>query len=93
LSVEISDNALRCVDGLAWRRVDDDVYVFRMDGSLHVLEGGVSQFLWETLDSGEATHESLLKGMLSAFNVETEVAKNDLDEFLAGLLTAGLLVG
>ena len=40
----------------------------------------------------EATHASLLKGMLSAFDVEVEVAKNDLDEFLADLVTAGLLV-
>ena len=92
LSGDRNENSLVCTDGLAWRTIDDDVYVFKMDGSLHVLEGNVSQFLWSTLDGGKATREGLLKAMLKAFNVDGEIASADLDEFLKELSTAGLLV-
>jgi len=92
LSGDRNENSLVCTDGIAWRTIDDDVYVFKMDGSLHVLEGNVSQFLWSTIDGGEATREGLLQAMLKAFIVGGEMASVDLDEFLKDLSSAGLLV-
>ncbi len=92
MSGDRNENSLVCTDGLAWRTIDDDVYVFKMDGSLHVLEGSVAQLLWSTIDGGEATREGLLKAMLNAFEVDDRMASADLDEFLKDLSTAGLLV-
>ena len=82
---------LRAVDGLAWRQVEDDAYVFHMQGTLHVLEGDVAVHLWSMIDEEGASREELLESVVSRFSVSREQAVCDLDEFLQSLLDAGLL--
>ena len=86
-----SERALEPAEGLAWRVIDDDVYVFQMEGALTVLEGAVAQHLWEKIDLGGVSRGELLNSMVEAFPVSPDVAESDLDEFLGDLTTAGLL--
>jgi len=94
-SIAMSEGAglekFKSVDGLAWRQVENDAYVFHMEGTLHVLEGEVAVHLWGMIDEGGAGREELFDSVMSRFSVSAEQANRDLDSFLQSLSDAGLL--
>ena len=51
---------------------------------------GSGTFLWEKLAEG-ASKSELLDAMLSEYNIDSETAKKDIDEFISKLEKANLL--
>jgi len=63
--------------------------VVDFNGMLKVSDSGA--LLWEKLASTGATREELLADLLAAYEVDTETATRDMDEFLNSLQQAELL--
>ena len=61
-----------------------------MNGMITLNEVGV--FIWNKLQD-ECTCEQLLNAILDEFDIDEELAKNDLDEFLQQLEEAHLVYG
>ncbi|MBR56647.1 MAG: hypothetical protein CMH54_01170 [Myxococcales bacterium] len=87
-----SDTAYFVSDGLAWRNVDSDVFVFKPGGSLHVLEGPVAQLLWCTLDKQACSPDQLTEVVVQNFNVGAQDAAQDVTEFFGVLAEQGLII-
>lgn len=62
--------------------------VLEFNGLITVNEVGVS--LWKMLQS-EVTFEDLLKGILDEYDVEEDVAREDIHAFLSKLIENGIL--
>lgn len=62
--------------------------VLDFNGLITVNEVGVS--LWEMLQD-EVTFEDLVKGILDEYEVEEDVAREDIQKFLNELIEAGIL--
>lgn len=62
--------------------------VLDFNGLITVNEVGVS--LWKMLQS-EVSFEDLVKGILEEYDVEEEVAREDIQEFLDKLVEGGIL--
>ena len=63
--------------------------VLEFNGLITVNEVGVD--LWKMLQE-EVTFEDLVKGILNEYDVEEEVAREDIQEFLDTLINGGILV-
>lgn len=64
--------------------------VLEFNGLLTVNEVGAS--IWNMLQS-EVTFEGILEGILSEYDVEESVAREDIQEFLDILIEGGILAG
>ena len=64
--------------------------VLEFNGLVTVNEVGVT--LWNMLQE-EVTMDELVQGILNEYDVEQEVARNDIQEFLAKLIERGILAG
>lgn len=63
--------------------------VLEFNGLITVNEVGVS--LWKMLQE-DVTMDDLVKGILDEYDVEEDVAREDIQEFLDNLISAGILV-
>ena len=63
--------------------------VLEFNGLITVNEVGVD--IWKMLQE-EVTFEDLVKGILNEYDVEEEVAREDIQEFLDTLINGGILV-
>ena len=64
--------------------------VLEFNGLVTVNEVGVT--LWNMLQE-EVTMDELVQGILNEYDVEQEVARNDIQEFLDKLIEGGILAG
>lgn len=62
--------------------------VLEFNGLITVNEVGVD--IWKMLQE-EVTFEDLVKGILAEYDVEEEVAREDIQEFLDTLISGGIL--
>lgn len=85
----------RRADGVATRVIAGETLVVPFKGTLASLQqlfalNPLAAFVWQRID-GKAALDSILAGVLEAFEVERERAWPDLQELVAGLRNAGLL--
>jgi hypothetical protein len=80
------ETRLKPIEGLAWRSIDDEVFVYQPSGALHIFEGAVAQQVWSDLDKGNSTVSALKKSVLDNFEVEAAEAEKDLMDFLTQLI-------
>lgn len=64
--------------------------VLEFNGLISVNEVGVT--LWNMLQE-EVTMDDLVKGVLAEYDVEEDVARSDIQEFLDKLVEGGILAG
>ena len=81
----------RAAPNLAWRAIDDDVFVYQPGNRLHVLEGPVSQRLWSLLDSAPRTEAELAAEICREFAVEEAEAHRDIQSFISSLVKLGII--
>ena len=65
--------------------------VLEFNGLITVNE--VGSVLWKMLQNGDVTFEQLVQGVLAEYDVEEDVAREDIQEFLDKLVKAGILAG
>ena len=75
----------------AWRRVDDHVFVITPDNRQHELFGEVETVVWEACAAGPQSIPDLARLIVETFDVEGEAAMEDITEFVASMVEAGLL--
>ena len=80
------ETRLKPVEGLAWRSIDDEVFLYQPSGALHIFEGAVAQQVWKDLDAGTSTLGKLKESVLNNFEVQPEQAEKDLLDFLSQLI-------
>lgn len=76
----------------AWRSVDGHLFVITADSRQHELVGEVESHLWTQVESRPCTRAELLASLLETFAVGEQRAASDLDNFLAELVEAAILV-
>ena len=80
---------------LAWRTVDDVVFLLTVDSRYHQIDDEVGVRVWRRLAAAPVDHppalDELVADVVAAFEVEADLARNDLSGFLGGLVTAGAL--
>jgi hypothetical protein len=76
---------------VAWREVDDEIYVFAADGeTVHTLSA-VAADIWRACD-GSSRVEEIVERILQAYDVDRATATADLIECLDSLERKGLIV-
>ena len=80
------DTSFKPCDGLAWRCIDEEIFLYQPSGALHIFEGAVAQHVWKELDNGSATLATLRKTIIENFDVSLEEADSDLRAFLSQLI-------
>ena len=86
----MSTDTYQTCDGLAWRTVEENTFVYGSNGRLHILEGSVAAYLWAELDGGPMTVDDLVVKVVAHFAVTESTAKADGAEFLNGLIQDSL---
>ena len=72
------------------RRIDDDVVVLDLKSSQYFTISGSGVFLFDRLAEG-ATEDELVQAVLAEYDVEPDVARADVVEFVQKLTDAGLV--
>jgi hypothetical protein len=75
-----------------WRVVDRKVVILDLRSSTFLTTNVTGSRLW-TLLQEDIDRESLVKGLLEAYEVDEKTARADVDRFLELLQTNGLLEG
>jgi hypothetical protein len=76
--------------GLSSREVGGEVVVLDLENSRYLTISGSGVLLFELLRE-EHDHDELVAALLSAFEVDEDTARRDVDAFIADLSDAGLL--
>ena len=77
--------------GISWTKMDDHLVVLdtRDKREFHEFDE-VATFLWEALDSAKS-FDDLVASLISVYEVEPEIAKEDTQAFLDNLSSKNLL--
>lgn len=75
---------------LSWRETDDGVVVLNLETSRYLQINGSGRLLWTQLVSG-ATRSDLVTALLDEYGIAEDTAATDVDRFVTGLVSAGLL--
>jgi len=78
-------------DGVEWRTVDGEIVALDIKKGIYFALNRTGALLWESLSAG-TTEPALASQLVERFDLDPTAAQGDLDEFLAGLRTNGLLV-
>lgn len=82
--------AYRVKRGLIAQSVNGELLILnRQQEKIHQLNP-VASFIWENLD-GDATKQQLLKAIIEKYDVDQDVAKNDLESLLNELADLNLV--
>jgi Coenzyme PQQ synthesis protein D (PqqD) len=80
---------LRTVD-LVWREVDAETIVLDLRTQRYLSISHSGSVIWRSLAEG-STHEELVERLTASFGIAEEVARSDVDAFLADCRERGLL--
>ena len=82
----------RLKPGYSDRRVGSKVYVLGPGGTMHILDNATAVFLWDTIGTvGKGNIDYLAKELAAHFDVNLEIARSDVADFLACLETLDVL--
>jgi hypothetical protein len=79
-------------EGLAWRRLGDEIMVLDLHSSTYFSVGGAGTFLFETLGGDDLEEPALVDAVVDRFEVDPATARQDVSTFVTRLRDAGLLV-
>jgi hypothetical protein len=71
-------------------RVGDEMVLLQLEHGVYFSLNATGAWIWERLATG-ATRDELCAGIVARFEVESAVARRDLDELLVELERAGLV--
>ena len=76
-------------DGVAWRRVGDDVVVLDIERTAYLGVNRTGAAIWMAMSSG-ATEQELISIVMKRFRVDRDRATRDVEAFVGDLLARGL---
>ncbi|MGH3004323.1 MAG: PqqD family protein [Gaiellaceae bacterium] len=77
-------------EALEWREVDGEIVALESRGSVYLSANRSGAFLWRALADG-TTRDALVSGLAGEYRIDAELARRDVDRFLAELDEHGLL--
>ncbi len=78
-------------DGLAWRRLGDDILVLDLESSTYFTVGGTGAFIFEALHERDVDEPGLVDAVLAGYDADAATARRDVTAFVHRLRDAGLL--
>ncbi len=75
---------------VAWREVGGELFVITPDGFLHGVRSEAGLFIWRHIEQGLSRNE-ILAALCAEFEVSSDEAGKDLDEFLESMIGKGLI--
>ena len=87
----MSQPVRKLVDHFAETLIEDEVVVMRLDDGDFFSLTETARDIWQSID-GTRTREELVDVMAELYRVSPEAIMGEVDEFLAGLVAAGLIV-
>ena len=76
---------------ITYREVDDSILVITpWDNAIHTVEN-IGKYIFENLIDGK-NKESILDNIVNNYDVEKEIAKKDLDEFVSSLIEKEIFI-
>lgn len=79
-------------EGLRWREIDGEIVALDVTTSTYLAANRSGALLWSVLATG-ATQQDLVARLAETFEITTEAASRDVDNFLSDLEARGLLEG
>ena len=76
---------------VAYRVIDEHVFIITSDNRQHELEGEVELCVWRLCEGGPKTLADLATVVAREFEVDLDDAATDLERFLGELVQAGVL--
>ena len=91
----IGDNVMKIKDGFLLREIAGTPIVVPIGGQVIDFKGmmalnDIGSFIWKTMQT-ECTFDNVLKSVLESYDVDSDTAKADLEEFLAMVRKNGAL--
>jgi hypothetical protein len=84
------ETCFRKEEKVAWRTLDKDCILLHLTSGIYYTLNDVGTFLWESFD-GKRRLQDIYEEMLDRYEVDPEVAKNDLFELIEDLMKEGLV--
>lgn len=79
-------------EGLAWRRLGEQIMVLDVQTSTYFSVGGAGSVLFEALHERSQDEAGLVATLLSTYDVDEATATRDVSDFVSRLRDADLLV-
>lgn len=76
---------------LTWREVDDELVALDLERSTYFTANTTAAFLLKKLADGGATEQRLVDALVEEYDVDVDLARNDVRSFLDELEKDGLL--
>lgn len=83
--------AFMCRSDIAYRAIDEHVFLITPDGRQHELVGEVEHCIWRRCEQKPTSFHALLAEIVEDFDVDEEEARADLTHFLGEMIAAGIL--
>jgi len=80
-----------CRPDIAYRAIDEHVFLITPDGRQHELAGTVEHCIWHQCELEPTSLENLLSKVVEQFDVAEEEARADITYFLNEMVAAGIL--
>jgi|GEM_PF-6778359 hypothetical protein len=85
--------AFMCRPDIAYRIIDEHVFLITPDGRQHELVGDVEHCIWRRCEQELTSFRTLLNEIVEEFDVGEAEAQTDLTHFLNEMVAAGILSG
>ncbi|HUQ18203.1 MAG TPA: PqqD family protein [Gemmatimonadaceae bacterium] len=84
------NDVVRLRDGVEWRHVEEQILALDTNSSTFFNTNRAGALLWSALSTGR-TRSQLVDELVTAYGVDANVARRDVDVFLDALAQHGLL--
>jgi len=84
------ETCFRKDERVAWRTLEKDCILLHLTSGIYYTLNDVGRFLWESFD-GKQRLQDVYEDMLDQYEVDPEVARNDMLELIEDLIREGLV--
>ena len=89
--MEISnDTKFKTTENIAWRNVNDEIVILNLKSGEYFTLNDVAQCIWKAITDEKSVEEIKVK-IIDEYDVSTERADRDFEEFITGMIEQGLL--
>jgi len=84
------DTKFKTTENFAWRNVNDEIIILNLKSGEYFTLNDVAQCIWSAVTEEKSVEEIKVK-IIDEYDVSTERAERDIDNFIAGMIEQGLI--
>lgn len=88
--MQFFEKYLKRDEKVVWRTLEKDCILLHLTSGIYYTLNDVGRFLWESFD-GKQKLRDIYEEMLNQYEVDPEMARNDMAELIDDLMQEGLL--